>query len=328
MNAVFDILRNALADPGTGWSLGAFGAIAEFHRDADEPAEIVDGDGLRTVTTARGAIAVYGHADVRLIPYESLSTIPTAWSHGVMVCLPDTAAAMDGPGGVADRGADTDALMPADPAARLFDLGFGIAHIRAGVRTADADLIAALRAADGTAFLDLPPDTVRAIKQADPVRVFASRLGRIEVVQAIPASDGVTPMGPHTHVMPELLGRGRGQAANVPVPDGWAAALAFYPPHPIRTADGTLKSFDKPAHDAFQALMAAHAPKALMHAKQTAWKLLDQGTAPADDAVPTTRHARIAFRVALRQWEHVNGTNDLSAAWRTLCDPTREADVA
>lgn len=30
------LLREALADPGTAWSLGSFGAIAEFMRDPDE----------------------------------------------------------------------------------------------------------------------------------------------------------------------------------------------------------------------------------------------------------------------------------------------------
>jgi hypothetical protein len=33
----FEFLAAQMADPGTSWSLGTFGAIAEFARDADEP---------------------------------------------------------------------------------------------------------------------------------------------------------------------------------------------------------------------------------------------------------------------------------------------------
>jgi hypothetical protein len=33
----FEFLAAQMADPWTNWSLGTFGAIAEFARDADEP---------------------------------------------------------------------------------------------------------------------------------------------------------------------------------------------------------------------------------------------------------------------------------------------------
>ena len=32
------VLRRYMADPTASWGLGTFGAIAEFHRTADEPA--------------------------------------------------------------------------------------------------------------------------------------------------------------------------------------------------------------------------------------------------------------------------------------------------
>ena len=41
---LLDFLANQLADADTAWSLGTFGAIAEFTRDADEAAAISRAD--------------------------------------------------------------------------------------------------------------------------------------------------------------------------------------------------------------------------------------------------------------------------------------------
>ena len=88
--------------------------------------------------------------------------------------------------------------------------------------------------------------------------------------------------------------------------------------------------FDKIIFDAFQTLIEDHAPANLSAAKHAAWQFLDSDASAAPDAVPITRHARTAFRVALRQWEHLYGANSASAAWRQLCDPTHhpaEVDI-
>ena len=324
MDTVFDILSAHLDDPATSWSIGTFGAIAEFHRDANEAAEIDLSPDHGQVRTARGAIAIIRNPAARLIPYETVSSLPTAWSQGVMVCLPNDTAGLTAHTGVASLGSDDDALMPASDA-YLYDLGLGCRHIEACVRTADLGLRDILQDATGTPFLKLPMTTVEALKATNPVRVFRSRLGRIEVAQSIPDSNGVTPMGPHTHVLPNLLGQKHEQAATIPIPDGWTMALAFYPPHPIRTNDGKFKPFDKITFDAFQSLIQDYAPADLAAAKRTAWKFLDTNVPVAPEAVPTTRHARTAFRVALRQWEHLHGVNSASAAWRQLCDPTHHA---
>jgi len=322
METVFDIVKRHIEDTATSWSIGTFGAIAEFHREADEPVQMTQGKGWIAVTTERGALRIDSHPKARLFPYETISKIPSAWSQGVMVCLPDDAAALSGRTGVTALDFDDGSLMPAGGDGR-FDLGFGLAHIDVCVRTHDPALIDALSQVQGTAFVDLPPATVKTIKACDPTRVFVSRMGRIEVAQSIPASRDATPMGPHTHVLPALLGRGRAQAANIPVPEGWSIALAFYPPHPVRTADGSLKGFDRVSFDAFQKLIDDHAPADLSQAKRQAWQLLETNAAPDTAAVPDSRHARTAFRVALRQWELLNGTTVTSAAWRGLCDSTR-----
>ena len=329
MDTIFDILSAHLDDPATGWSIGTFGAIAEFHRDANEAAEIDLSPDHGQVRTARGAISILRDPAARLIPYETISTLPSAWGQGVMVCLPNDTAALTARKGVASLGADNDTLMPAS-GEHLYDLGFGFSHIEACVRIADPGLRDALANASGTPFLELPIPLIQVLKATNPVRVFRSRLGRIEVAQEIPDSDGVTPLGPHTHVLPNLLNQEREQAANIPIPNGWTIALAFYPPHPMRTTDGSHRPLDKITFNAFQTLIQDYAPADLAAAKRTAWKFLDTNVSAAPEAVPTTRHARTAFRVALRQWEHLHGVSTASIAWRQLCDPTgqpAEADI-
>src|SRR5262249_23302848 len=50
-------LRRYLADPTASWGLGTFGAVAEFHRTADEPVSI-DTDATLEVVTTRGALRI------------------------------------------------------------------------------------------------------------------------------------------------------------------------------------------------------------------------------------------------------------------------------
>ena len=61
------ILAQQASDPATGWSLGAFGAIAEFTRDAGEPAAIEAAGGTLAVSTGRGALRLDHRAGALLL---------------------------------------------------------------------------------------------------------------------------------------------------------------------------------------------------------------------------------------------------------------------
>ena len=80
------LIHERLRDPATSWSIGTFGAIGEFHRDADEPTEISLSPGGGTVLTDRGGIRVEISDRVRVAPYESLRRGRDLWQHGVNVC--------------------------------------------------------------------------------------------------------------------------------------------------------------------------------------------------------------------------------------------------
>jgi hypothetical protein len=311
--AVAAEIDTAVRDAATGWSLGTFGALAEFHRGESEAAEIAaDGLGWRVATKA-GAIQVTRNAKARLLPYEMLSKLPTAWSQGVLVCLPAKAADIEGSAGVGEVGREAGGT--------LFDIGLGVKHLKPCIRTEDKALKRLLRRHAGTPFVELPHDAMAAIKAAQPARVFISALGRIEVTAEIPAHDGSTPLGPHTHVMPALLAKKRGQSANIPVPRGWVTVIAFYPPNPLRDAMGELKSFDAARHDEFQALFRRFAPSNIAAAKRLALDALAAGKAPDESKLPRSRAERTALRVALRQFRQTTGATPNWRRWTEACDP-------
>ena len=286
-----DLIIEHLADPASSWSCGRFGAVAEFHRDAAEPAT-VDPDTL-SVSTARGALRIELAPATRAVAWEAPASATDGWTHGVALCLPRDEAGMAGRNAIAELGPDRDAVRAEDREAILFDLGLGGAAFEICVRSADPAAVAALRAACGRAFLSHDHDLFAVMPRLAPHRVFRSRLGRVEVFQPIPPPDGVSPEGPHTHVLPKLLAQDRDQAATIPVPDDAVAGLSLFPAHPLERPAGGPPVFDRARHEAFQDLMRRYGHPALLEGKRRAL---------AGDAAPTgDRWQALGLRVGQRQ---------------------------
>lgn len=214
-----ELIEGHMRSAQSSWSIGALGAIAEFERAESEPAEVR----ALSAVTARGAISLDLPAGCRVFARERPSAPPHLW-----LCLPAPEARMSARTGIADLGRDRDAPCAQDRDALLFDLGLGLANCEFCVRTRDASLAAALRAAEGTALLGNAPLLER-LKRASPHRVVRSRAGRIEVYQDIAPDGGRSPSGPHTHLLPKLLAQGRTHAAGVAIPEGWLPCLTLYP---------------------------------------------------------------------------------------------------
>lgn len=201
MHDAAELVRNHLADAGAGWAIGGLGAVAEFLRDPEEMAEIALSDRGGLVTTARGAIRIGLPDGAVARAYE------TSGEHGaplaaIAITLPEMRAL--GVNAVTELGPDGEAIRAADRDALLFDLGVGVPHISFCVRTGDAALIAALRGQAG----GLMWPALGAIVASQPHRICRSDAGRIEVYQPIPIGrDAATPYGPHTHLLPDLLGK-------------------------------------------------------------------------------------------------------------------------
>ena len=81
---------------------------------------------------------------------------------------------------------------------------------------------------------------------------------------------GVSPDGPHTHLLPELLRHHRVHDANIPVPAGLLPCLTLYPPHPARDAEGRERAFDRDLHVAYQGLLEDHGDAEFVAAKRGA----------------------------------------------------------
>lgn len=289
-----DLLVDHILDPHASWACGRFGAIAEFHRDPDEPVDISTEPAI-VAATSRGAIRLEALPDLRPVAYETISSCIESWGQGVVLCLPQEAAAMSGRTVVTELGPDRDAVRPRDRDAILFDLGLGGDQADICVRSADPEAIALLRAACGRPMLENNA-LIHGLPALSPHRVFCCRMGRVEVYQPIPAPDGKSPEGPHTHVLPRLLAHGRLSAATVPVPDGWLAGMSLFPAHPLLRADGQPTAFDADRYHAFQSLMKQFGDPDLVAGKQAAFAGSQIDSADSDER----RHA-LGFRIGQRQ---------------------------
>ena len=140
---LLEFFDQQLADAETAWSVGSFGAIAEFMRDVDEAMAIKRGTGSITAATARGGLRLRMHPSLRVIASESLTA--KSWSHRLALCLRPDVCMMNGRTELTEIGPDTEALRAEDSDGVLFDLGLGLLQVDACVRIADPSVVAALR---------------------------------------------------------------------------------------------------------------------------------------------------------------------------------------
>ena len=320
---IVEFLATRLADPATQWSLGTFGAIAEFAREGDEPCALDLAGPVASAMTARGGVRIAPHADMRLVASET----PTreSWSQRVALCLPENRCAMNRRSVLTELGPDEEALRAEDRPAILFDLGLDALQVDVCVRTGDPELVATLRRCTERPAFDQGHQAMGAILAASPHRVFISRLGRIEVYQPIPPANGKSPQGPHTHVLPKLLHFKRSHAATEPVPVGLVPCAHCYPAHPAKDAHGEPRAFDRNAHDAFQTMLRRFGDPELITLKARVAAAITAGDDPSAVSVTDKRFARASVRVALRQLAAAGERRSTLAAWIVAHDSALQA---
>ena len=310
-DSVAGFLDAQMADAETQWSLGTFGAIAEFARDAGEPVALSRDTASLAAVTERGGIRIELRPEMRPFAFET--TTKDSWNHRIALCLPEAACAMNARTVLTDLGADSAALRERDRDAVLFDLGLGALQVDCCVRIADPEIAAQLRAHCGQPVFS--SSAMGIILATNPHRVFLSRLGRIEVFQPIPPPDGKSPDGPHTHVLPGLLRHRRTHAATEPIPEGLVPCAHVYPPHPAKDGMGHGRPFDRARHEAFQAILRNYGDPKFLALKQQVTNAVATGADPSAIAVTDQRFARTNIRVTLRQLKAQQETAPSLDAW-------------
>lgn len=302
------LLRDHLVDWRSGWSMGTFGAIAEFHQDEGETPVIDDSFAL-TRATRRGAIRIERRklAEVRAVAYETLSPKRHRWSQGVALCLPERRARREARSVLTELGPDDGAIRGIDRTGILFDMGLSLPQCDFCIRTSDPKLLGELRVNLGRSLFDHDNRAMPAILASHPHRVALTNIGRIEVYQKIggPDTGGVSPPGPHTHLLPKLLRTGRTHSANTPIPEGLMPLGALHPGNPVIGPMGEEKDFDPELHASFQKLLEAYGDREAVETKRRVLAAIDSGKPPADREASQSRQGRAALRVALRQMEHL-----------------------
>ena len=324
MASAFELIADQLADPEAQWSLGTFGAIAEFMRDADEPAEVVREEPVAAVVTPRGGIRLEVRPGLRPIAFETVTT--QSWSQRVAFCLPERESTTSRRTVLTELGPDAQALRAQDRGGVLFDLGLGLLQVDCCIRTSDAALTDGLRAHAGRSLFEHGNLAMGLILRHSPHRVFMTRAGRAEVYQAIPVPGGTAPEGPHTHVLPKLLAHGRTHAATEPIPKGWVSCAHLYPAHPLRDGYGRARPFDGGRYAAFQRLLSRHGDAEHLQLKRNVIKALNTGAGPEAIAMPSDRFAQASIRVALRQLKASSGPSPNLAAWFAAHDRASDSD--
>lgn len=314
------ILREHLHDPSSSFSVGSYGAIAEFHRDIDEPLAIDESEAL-IVATKRGALRIEMTSDVKPRAYETLSKRPDRWQHGVVFCLPEARAEGHRRTMLTELGLDGGAIRPVDRGAVLFDMGLGARNVDFCIRTRDPALLSVLRQGVGRSALEPDSPIMAAIVDASPHRVALSGLARAEVYQNIGKEK--TPEGPHTHVLPELLKTGWTHSANIPVPRGFLPCLSLYPANPLYHSDGRSRAFDQACLTAFAKLIDDWGAPEYRAEKRRALALFQDDIKPGDYTPPRTRLGRTALRVALRQLRQSDIANPTVVEWSLRFDTPR-----
>jgi predicted Fe-S protein YdhL (DUF1289 family) len=222
-----DRLLATARNPWTVFAIGVQGAIAEFMRFPRDRA-VVGGDaGCLLIQSGLGAlrleiqpfIRVFGFGPEGGAPDEVVLAVHRARLTSPPACT------------ITELGPDEHAIREADRRAQLFDLGLDRPTLRFCIRTSDAELIGTLRMSAGQPFATVADQLVPLLLERHPHRVVISKIGRIEVSQPIGGRNGApgTPEGPHTHLLPELLGTGRELAPDRDLPPDYAPAASIFP---------------------------------------------------------------------------------------------------
>lgn len=319
-----DFLYEQLLHPRSQWSIGTFGAIAEFSRVGSEDVTIERQRNRLAAVSARGGISIQLDAHCRPFAFESIAY--QGWSQQVALCMKIADARMSARAVLTEIGEDADALRSEDRDGVLFDLGIAAPHIDFCIRVRDARLLAWLREHEGRPLYGPDNPALGAILEASPHRVFISRMGRAEVFQRIPCHGEKSPEGPHTHLLPRLLKQRRTHAATEPIPDGYVPCAHVYPWHPADVSLGNEPMVDLDQHRYFQMVLRSFGAPEAIAIKDMVRQSVIRGQNPPVEAFVRSRVQRASVRIALRQLKALSCESTTLSNWIAAFDRVQSED--
>lgn len=310
---LLEVLRSQLSEYHGGFSIGGFGAIAEFQ---DEDAEILDRPAHLVATSARGAFQVELEGQEVALAYETRGSKADSWQYRLAILAEASSSRMSGRTVLTELGVDKQAVREADRKAVLFDLGAGFPHIDFCVRTDDNEMIDCLRKHVGDQIMHEQHPLLDRIIDASPQRVVLSRVARIEVYQRIDRHQ--TLAGPHTHLLPKLIKHRRTHSAIIPVPYGWIPMLTVHPENPLFDALGVRRPFVGDVFNRFEQLLADFGDPDYVQEKYRLREAVEAKIEPTDYEPGNSRVARLAQQIALRQLGYTGADRSILDRWATL----------
>lgn len=302
-----EVLQNHLLKSSSGWSMGSFGALAEFMQD-DAEVMVVNNMAQLTRASERGAIRLDIDYIARAVAYETTLKDKTRWTNGFALCIDKNKSQMGDRNVLTELGTDQQAIQSKDADSVLFDIGLGAigsgcAHLDFCIRTNNSELIKLLRNNAGKAINSASSSAMSAILKFHPHRIAITPIGRIEVYQKIggPDTGGKSPEGPHTHLLTKLIKSNRSYSANIPIPDGFVPCAYLHPANPVHLSTNGENAFNKVIFDEFQDLLEGWGDTGFLQTKRHVWKQLKSQSKINLKVTENTRVMRKAIEVAIRQ---------------------------
>lgn len=220
------VVRSLHANEGT-WVIGVVGGVAEFSAKPGEETTVMWDDTCIEAVTTGANLRFMIDDKVRALTFDPAET--PYEQQRVVLAVKRERGRLPVAEAIADLGPDSAGVQPADRDRSLYDLGLGRKEARFCVRCAPGAAQEGLAAATGTTLAEAMSDVAPALLQESPTRVIESALGRIEVSTPIPLPGGISPEGPHTHLLPEHLKTGRALPVGMDLPAAYLPGAIFYP---------------------------------------------------------------------------------------------------
>jgi predicted Fe-S protein YdhL (DUF1289 family) len=228
---IAEFVGRSLQQKSGTWSMGCYGAVAEFLCSHDEACHVTVAGETITARSARGALRLTIGEHVRALQLRAGNDYGP-----IFLTVLKARASLPVATALTALGPDKDAIQPECRDQPWFDLGLGRDDLRFGVRSSVRELQNTLNLLSGLPLFEVLQDAGAAIIAHARARIIESPLGRAEIYTPIPPPGGQSPDGPHTHLLPRHLATCRATPPGIDLPPVYALGATYYPG--ARSRDG------------------------------------------------------------------------------------------